>query len=110
MIAGGSTYFLLACVVVAAMALVGLGTLFVRAENIELPNLVAACTLVGCIIAMVILAAAARTTLSVANATSWTAIVLSFMGFAAGRVWDLALGARDKLHHDSATLDADLAD
>jgi hypothetical protein len=110
MIAGGSTYFLLACVVVGAMSVVGLGLLFVRAENIERRNLVAATTLTFSAIAAIVLWNASRGTEGVASAAAWSAIVLSLFGFALGRVWDVILGARSKVHHDPATLGSDLAD
>jgi hypothetical protein len=110
MIAGGSTYYLLAWVIVGAMALVGLGLLFVRAENIERPNLVAAATLVGCLIATLMLWNAGRTGINVANGVAWGAILVSILSFFAGRIWDAILGGRDKVHHDDATLGGDLAD
>src|SRR4051812_10259065 len=103
MIAGGSTYFLVACVFVGAMALVGLGVLFVRAENIERPNLVAATTLLMSLIAIMLLWNAGKGSTNVSSGVAWSAILLSLFGFALGRVWDAILGARDKVHHDDAT-------
>jgi hypothetical protein len=110
MIAGGSTYFLLAWVVVGAMALVGLGLLFVRAENIERPNLVCATTLIGCLIAALMLWNATKSSLAVSDGVAWAAIIVAFVGFGGGRLWDALLGGRDKVHHDDATLGSDLAD
>jgi hypothetical protein len=110
MIAGGSTYFILACVIVGAMGVVGLGILFVRAENIERPNLVAGTTLAFSLFAAFLLANAASGGAAVGSATAWSAISLSIFGFVLGRVWDFILGSRDKVHHDNATLGSDLAD
>jgi hypothetical protein len=110
MIAGGSTYFLLACVIVGAMAVVGLGLLFVRAENIERPNLVAGTTLLFCAIAAALLWNASHAPRPAASSVAWSAITLSIFGFALGRVWDIILGARSKVHHDDATLGLDLSD
>jgi hypothetical protein len=110
MIAGGSTYFLLAWVIVAAMGVVGLGLLFVRAENIERVNLVAGTTLFFSAIAALLLWSATNSTRVAASGVAWSAIALSIFGFALGRVWDLILGARTKVHRDEATLGSDLAD
>lgn len=106
----GSTYFLVACIIVGAMSLVGLGVLFARSENIERPNLVGATTLVFCAVAVFLLWDGSRTGINIGPGVGWSAIGLSLFGFALGRVWDLILGGRDKVHHDDATLGADLAD
>jgi hypothetical protein len=104
--------FVFAAVIVGCMGLVGLGLLFVRAENIERRNLVALVTLAGAAIAAVMLyfswASPGRS-----NATlPVSAIVLSIFGFVAGRVIDLILGDRnpDAIEKDPATYGADLAD
>jgi hypothetical protein len=110
MIAGGSTYFLLAWVVVAAMGVVGLGLLFVRAENIERVNLVSGSTLLFSAIGALLLWNATRSPQGAANSVAWSAIALSIFGFGLGRVLDLILGARNKVHRDEATLGSDLAD
>ena len=92
---------------VAAMTLVGLGLLFVRATNIERPNLVAAGTLGFCAIAAVVLS---RGSASSSVSLMWGAVALSVFGFLAFRVIDAIMGPREKLHHDNATLDAELSD
>jgi hypothetical protein len=110
MIAAGSTYFLLASVVVGAMALLGLGVLFARASNIERPNLVGGITLVFAALSALVLWAGGQFGLSYSDRVAWGAISLSIFGFLAARVLDYVLGARSLVHHDDATLDADLAD
>jgi len=110
MLAGGSTYFLVACVVVGAMTLVGLGVLFARAENIERPWLVGLCTLGGSAISAVLLWNASRMGAKASDGIAWTCIFLSIFGFFLGRLCDRLAGPRDIVRHDDATLGADLAD
>ncbi len=110
MLAGGSTYFILACVVVGAMAVIGLGVLFVRAVNIERTTLVAGTTLVACLIAAIMLWNASAAGQRASDGVAWSAIALSIFGFSLGRIWDVVLGPRSKVHHDDATLGTDLAD
>jgi hypothetical protein len=110
MVGGGSTYYLLACILTGAMTLVGLALLFTRAENIERTSLVSATTLIGCGIAIAILWNSHRAAADIADGVAWSAIALSIFGFVLGRVWDAILGPRDKVHHDPAVLGGDLAD
>jgi hypothetical protein len=104
--------FALSAVVVGCMGLVGLGLLFVRAENIERRNLVAIVTLAGVTIAIVILYFAWESPGRVSPGIPVSAMVVSIFGFFAGRVIDLILGVRDPdaIDKDQATYGADLAD
>ena len=96
-----------AWIFVAAMTLVGLGLLFVQATNIERPNLVAAGTLAFCAIAAIVLLKGSAAS---GAGLMWGAIALSLFGFISFRVIDAIMGPRAKLHHDNATLDAELSD
>lgn len=102
-----SIYSNIAWIFIAAMAVVGLGLLFVRATNIERPNLVAAGTLAGCAIAALLLS---RGNGASTPGLMWGAIAICLFGFFAARVLDAILGGRTKVHHDEATLGVDLAD
>jgi hypothetical protein len=104
--------FALAAVVASCMGLLGLGLLFVRAENIERRNLVAVITLAGAAIAGVMLYFASEGGARNGAALPISAIVVSVFGFFAGRVIDLILGERspDAIEKDPATYGADLAD
>lgn len=102
-----SIYSNIAWIFIGAMAVVGLGLLFVRATNIERPNLVAASTLGFCAMAALLVAKGSQPSGPV---MMWGAIAICLFGFLGARVLDVLMGARKRVHHDPATLDADLAD
>lgn len=110
LVASGSTYFLVACVIVGATALFGLGILFARSSNIERPNLVGGLTILGALGASYLLWSVSRDGLPATNATSLVAVTICVASFILGRIIDLMAGGRTKVHHDDAVLDADLAD
>ena len=110
MFGSGSTYFLVACVVVGATAVFALGLLFVRASNIERPNLVAGVTFLAALSSGVLLSLESKGGIAASDSASLMAITICVAGFILGRIIDLMAGGRTKVHHDDATLDADLAD
>src|SRR5258708_79314 len=97
-------YFIFACVIVGSAILLGMGLLFVRAENIERRNLVAGCTLGASLLAVLLLWNSDRGGHGVPAGIAWSAIALSVFGFVVGRVLDLVLGGRRRVHRDDATL------
>jgi len=105
-----SPYYVVAIVVVCCMTLFGLGLMFVRAENIERRNFVAATTLVTTFIAGVMLWNDGRTGQSASSEAAWYAMGVSISGFFIGRVIDLLMGGRRNAHDVDPTLGSDLSD
>jgi amino acid transporter len=103
--------FSFAAVIVACMGMLGLGVLFVRAENIERRNLVGLVTLFTSGIAAYVLYYAWNERAGASPGLPISMIMLSLFGFIAGRVIDAILGPRspDAIEKDPATYGADLA-
>ena len=101
-----------AAIIVGCMVVVGLGVLFVRAENIERRNLVGLITLFTSGIAAFVLYSAWSGDTANNPGLPISMIMLSLFGFVAGRVIDAILGPRapDAIEKDPATYGADLAD
>jgi amino acid transporter len=105
------TEFILACVLVGCMALMGLALLFVRAEHIERNWLVGLSTIVAVAISAFMLYsfwayAGGRTSRQLVPI-----VLLSVLGFGVGWLIDYLLGGRRRAHSTTdATLGADLAD
>ena len=103
--------FLLACVFVGFMVLVGIFTLFVRAENIERNVLVGMLTLATSLIAVCLLVHDSHHGFPYGAPSVVAICLLALFGFFLGRILDLILGPQ--LHSSEtreATLGVDLAD
>lgn len=106
-----STAFVLASIVVGCMMLLGLGLLFVRAENIEREWLVALITVVTTGISIYLLVEFWRTPSGRTGNGLVPIVCLSLLGYGVGRVIDYFLGGRSVASTNTdATLGADLAD
>jgi hypothetical protein len=101
-----------AAIIVGCMAMVGLGILFARAENIERRNLVGMITLLTSGIAAFVLYDAWNSTGGIGPGLPISMIMLSIFGFLVARVIDVILGPRvpEAMEKDPATYGADLAD
>ena len=112
MVAGAiSTSFVLASVFAGCALLLGLCTLFVRAENIERTVMVGSLTIGTSLCALVVLARCYKTGIGMEAGNLAGICILAVSGFALGRMIDLMLGPRP-YSPDSreGTLGADLAD
>ncbi len=103
--------FILTCVFVGCVALLGALTLFVRAENIERNGLVGSLTLATSLIAMALLEHDWSVNFPYGAGTLISICLLAIFGFALGRFLDYILGPREhSADSREATIGADLAE
>ncbi|HWD39587.1 MAG TPA: hypothetical protein VG944_12110 [Fimbriimonas sp.] len=103
--------FDLTCMFVGIMLLVGLFTLFVKAENIERNFLVGGLTLSTALLAIPLLDNAYRHDFPNGYGSLFAVWLLAGLGFGIGRWFDHLLGARSRMEErDDSTFGAHLAD